>query len=70
MEIVVLLTKDETMVFEELDDTDIEYRNLLDRLQRLTNTASIAARSDKVVRIIGITDDGELHEMVVPDSQG
>lgn len=68
MELVVLLTKDETMVFEELDDTDVEYRNLLDRLQRLTANATTV--TDKSCRVLGIDDDDLIYEIVIPDSQG
>ena len=68
MELVVILTRDETMVFEELDNTDVEYINLLDRLQRFT--ARAATITEKTLRIIGTDDEGNLYEMVVPDSQG
>ncbi len=62
MELAILLSREEAATVEHGKTGEPDYDNLIDRLWRYVDKID----SDKGIRVIGLDEDNELYEVVIP----
>jgi predicted amino acid racemase len=65
MELAILLTQEESAVVEHGEPGEREYDSLIDRLEKMVDKID----SSKQVRFIGLDEDNELYEVVIPTKE-